>query len=1130
MNRQRMLWVAALLALAGGRAAAQQVFLDRLWVNTGQNGSLCTFVAALGVISCDISGGPITQPSQGNISNNPRVEFDRCSVDNCSDRGCTAAVTPPGSNIFNICNRDLLLCTQVGYSNTQSGNSPFALDFVSFEVFKFQDGSNPLDAQSTPPVRTFFIDNPGQIPGGTNSEAFPISPYCILWDGDINIRGEFGKSNGQYGFRATVATNQTGASGNINITQTRAYPGGFARDTTGDVVDQKPISVDVVNVHVVRASPTVVGQTTGVAAQPYNLTYRLSKDATVYLTIHEPLPGTNPVIRTVVPGISRVGEGIPQGTLQNGDSWDGRFDDGQFGPPGVYLATVQAEAIDQFGRDLSNAVTRQISLDPLRITDLRTQPLTGLSTSLAVVSYLLTEPATAYVDVYPPGTEFTRGLNNLNNNRFPGGVGPSACVAGSVCDVAAGSALDGAGAEKDFGAALNGVAVVPLKHIEEQQDFRQSVISFWDGRDAAGRIVEDGDYVFVLYASLPTSNGFAYRGNPADKRVWSTNARTGFLTVSRGLVTVSQIGPSSTVIGSSPPVAGLDPFNFRYSLSREAKASVKIFDSSGIKLVKTLVDDQVRPGNFLNVEPWTLPTDDNGLWVSSGTYLVQLTAKDPFFPQKVSTTTAMFPINLFRITDVFSTSLLTGATDVVTLTYQLSQPMRVAWNIYPPGTIVSGAATTWPPCGAIEPPSCAQLTNNGSPVSPLVTIKGLRPGRLRITEFWDGRDTNGLFVPDGNYVFTLTAESTTTPKYFAADQIAGQVTVARGSIVFPVFNITPTFPSLFNSSQTISLPPYEVDYSLTRQSSVTISVLSTNLTPKIVRTLISGQVRDSNILNREFWDARDDAGNFVAPGFYVIRAVAEDLASVLSSGSTAQQTVSVDPLRIYDVAISPLRADFGSALIAYQVSETMKVAVKIFAPGTSFDGNGNPSPPESVSLVKRIVGVRPARTEITENWDGTDETLSLVTDGNYLFKIVASTDLNAIDSITGDVRPGAALAEDLVIAEVPVVRGGSLDPINDFVNNTFVFPNPLRGGSGTWRIYVPLQSNVAMKIYNLAGDLVFDRHFGERPQDSYVIFPWDKTNQSGRSLAHGVYFAVIREEPTRGERTLFQTVKKFVIP
>ncbi|TPW21540.1 MAG: hypothetical protein FD126_600, partial [Elusimicrobia bacterium] len=761
-------------------------------------------------------------------------------------------------------------------------------------------------------------------------------------------------------------------------------------------------------------------------------------------------------------------------------------------------------ARDQFGNDLSAAVTRQIALDTLQITDIRVQPLTDLSTSLAVLSYVLTEPATAYIDIYPPGTAFT-SLNNLN----------------AMADL---NPNTNKGVQKNFGATR-----LPVRHIEEQKDFRRSVINFWDGRDDQGNVLPDGDYVFVLYAALPSPNGFPFLG-VGDRRIWSSNARSGFLTITRGFVTVSQIGPASTVIGSSPPVAGLDPFTFSYSLSREAVVTVKLFNSSGNSLVKTLVNGEVRPGNFLNRERWLIPTGDNGLWVASGTYLAQLTAADTFFPVKVTTTTALFFVNPFRIADVVTSPLLTAATDVLTMSYQLSQPMQAAWNIYPPGTIITASTATWPPCGSIEPGNCGQITVNGTVAKPIITIKGMRPGRLRVTEFWDGRDSEGLFVPDGNYVFTLTAQSTTTPRYFATDQVVGNVTVARGSIVFPIFNVTPTFPSLFNSSQTISLPPYEVDYSMTRQSSVTIVILKQSAAPSVVKTLVAGQVRDSNILNKEFWDGRNDQGSFVEPGFYIVRAVAEDLASSLSSGSTAQMTVSVNPLRIYDVAISPLRPDFGSALIAYQVSETMKVAVKIYAPGTTFDVNGNPNPPESKSLVKRIVGVRPARSEISETWDGTDEKLSLVPDGNYIFKIVASTSIDAVDTLTGNLAPGAPLATDLIISEIPVVRGGSADPVNDFFGNTFIYPNPLRDAVGNFQIYVPLQAKVSLKLYNIAGEQVLDKDFGTYPADSYVYYAWPRTNQHGRPVAHGVYFALIREEGTRGERSLLQTVKKILIP
>ncbi|MDE2292662.1 MAG: hypothetical protein KGL53_11325, partial [Elusimicrobia bacterium] len=657
--------------LAAVPARAQQVFINGLWVeNPAGTSGRCDDTAVPGQLNCDDGAGhrPLT-PQTGSISNDPHIEFDNTIAANCS-----GAVFPPGDLANNVCNNRAILCASIGYDNTQSGNSPFALDYISFEVFKFQQGSNPLDSQSTPPLRTFFVDSPGSIPAGSAGSLTP--PVCVIWDGSINMQGEFGKSNGQYGFRATVATNQTGASGNINITQTRAFPGGFTSDSNGNLVDEKPITVDVTDVHVVQASPTVVGSITGVAAEPYNLTYRLSKDSTMYLTIsqvHNDL--TTSIVRTVVPGLPRVGEGTPSGTLQNGDSWNGRYDNGDLAPPGVYLATLQAYSVDQYGGDLSIPTTRQLALDTLQITDIRVQPLTDLSTSLAVLSYELTEPATVYIDIYPPGTQFTKGLESVNtlNDISP-----------------ASSPLGTAGVQKDFGPSLGGATAAPVRHIEEQKDFRKSVISFWDGRDSKGNVLPDGDYVFVLYAALPSQNGTAFNGNTGDKRVWSTNARSGFLSISRGFVTISQVGPASTVIGSSPPVAGLDPFNFSYSLSREADVSLKVYDSSGAKLIKTLVNNEVRPGNFLNKETWQTATGDDGQWISSGAYLIQLTAADTFFPAKVSTTTALFLVNPYRITDLHTSPLLTGATDVLTMSYQLSQPMNVAWNIYPPGTTITG--------------------------------------------------------------------------------------------------------------------------------------------------------------------------------------------------------------------------------------------------------------------------------------------------------------------------------------------------------------------------------------------------------------------------------------------------------
>ena len=1148
-------------------AQSVQIFVNTAFV-ASQHAAACTPAGIPVQYQCPISNSP----SAGvNISNDPEIQFAADSTARCNINPLTNPNTNvPGDVGFNVCNDAVFLCAQVGLGQVQGSIS---LDEVEFEVFRFVDGANPLDPASTPPLKTFFVDNPGSVSQGLagscqSTRMLPAPPdpgtevcdlptsaaaYCVLWDGSQNIQGGTGKINGQYGFRVTVQTNQVGQSGNITITQTRAYPSGATLDGSGPPFDvpSQNVTVDVTDVHVIRSTPTTVGRITAVAAEPYNFTYRLSKDALMYLTINNAV-SPFATVRNVVPGLPKPGEGAlgSPGTLPvvNGDSWDGRDNFGNILPPGDYLAVFQANSSDQYDgiaapvtqfTDLSAPTTTSIALDPVQLTDIAVQPLLGGATSLAVMSYQLTEPATVYLDIYPPGTQFcndTSGIPALNdvNNPATDGTGPSFVPAKNLSASSAGC-LAGGPAVRAF----------PLRSIVQEQTSRTPVIAFWDGADVNGQLVGDGNYVFAIYASLPSQAGVSYNGG--GKRVWSSLAKSGFIPVLRGLVGITQVTPTSTVIGSSPAVAGLSPFTFGYTLSRPATVSLTILDSTGLNVIKTIVNHETRPGLFNNIEPWTDGIGDNGLAVASGTYLVRLTATDPLFPANVSTTTAQFPLDNFRITDVSVTPLLSGASDQVNLSYQLSQPMFVAWNIYPAGSVINNALTAWPPCANTNNPpaactSASVTTPLGAQVSPIVTFKGARAGRLKITEFWDGRDANGLFVPDGSYVFTLTAESTTTPQYFPTDRVFGNITIARGSIVFTSFNVTPDIPQLFNSSNTITLDPFTISYALTRQSSVTIQVLNTTIPPAVMRTVVSGGVRQNGILLTDVWDGRDDHGNFLpfTPGGtpYLVRVVAQDIASQLLSPSTAQQTVLYDPLRIYDLAVTP---NTGSgATIAYQVSEPMKVSIKVYRPGTNFDASGNPSPPEVdakghyVSLVRRIVGIRPSRTQIQDTWDGRDFTLQPVPDGTYKFKIVGSTDGAAIDSITGNILFPTELADDRLTDDLPSsTNGASSNPTQDFETNSFIYPNPITGPSGTFSIYLPFQGRVLLKLYTVAGQQILSQDFGEQApsfQNGPVTYVWNKVNQSGRPIARGLYYAVIRIEETLGGGNVMQTVKKVLVP
>ncbi|MBI4249598.1 MAG: hypothetical protein HY611_08855 [Elusimicrobia bacterium] len=1023
--------------------AQVQLYIQSLRVGfeTGQVSGSCSNIPGTGL--CDLSSRSLADP---------RLEFENRS---------------PGSSAYP--NNYLYLCAQIGYTNNTT--AVLSVDSLQMDVFKFVPGGKALDEESTPALHTVFFYNVGSMMATTVNGTLPSGSHaCTRWDGAYNIEGEFGKTNGQYGFRATVQTNtQSDTAGNVEIKQTSAYPG----------ESQYPIKVDVVNLHVVRSSPTPVGSGPTVAGQPYNITYRISKDASVTIKIFD---SSLNVIRTVVSGLPRPGEGVPDGTLRYSDAWDGRNDRGNIVPAGVYIAEIKAQSTDFSGTDVSDAVYRQVSLDPLQITDVKVFPLLATSTSRANISFMLTEPATTYLDIWTPGTVFS-DVNAAN----PAGSG------GTL-----------------------------LRRIIEQQRGLSSVSIQWDGRDFAGNTRRDGNYVYSLYARLPSADN---SGNPVD--ILTSKPKFGLVPVARGLIEISQVVPSFTSIGSSPSVGGLRPFSFRYLLSREAVVSVKVLKTDGFTVVKTLVDKGIRPGDFLNSEPWSTGTGDDGRHVEAGNYLVQLTAEDPQVPSQVSTTTAQFSLNLFRITDLNVSPLLSGASDSARIEYQLSESMEATINIYPPGTVINSDGT-WPPTSAeVRSPT-------GGPVSAVKTITGVRPGRLRVSEPWEGRNFNGVFVQDGEYPFTLTAKSTTTPVFYAADRVIGVITVARGNIEFASFRTEPSIAPLFNSSGTVALPPYEINFTVTRQSSVTVQILNTVPPIAPVKTLLAGAAKSAFIPHKEFWDARDDSGRFVKPGFYTVRVTAIDLASELTSGSTKEDTLSVDPLRIFDVAVAPL-TEQGSAEIHYQVSETMRTVVKIFKPGTTFDRQGNASPPESISLVKRFVGIRPKLSEITQPWDGTDEQLSIVPDGNYLFRIIGSTNPNAVDSITGDILDPNSILEDLVLSDVAVVRASSFDPEADFADGTYIYPNPVTADTAKVRIWVPTQARVFFKIFTLNGDLVYDKDLGEWPggttvqsAPNYVV--WNRDNQAGKKLARGVYFAVIREEGTTGNREVFQTVKKILIP
>lgn len=547
-------------------------------------------------------------------------------------------------------------------------------------------------------------------------------PFCAAWDGSYDIAGEFGKSNGDFAFRATVATDFPGdnvAVDKIEFNSTIAYPG----------ENQIPIQVDVTNVHTVRSTPTVVGDITAVPAQPYTFAYRLSKDADVRIAIFDASSddsaqyGTEAStltvttkVRTLVDWQPRVGEGIKgvesDKQIVESDSWDGRSDSGMLLPAGNYIAAIQAKTKDEWpGTDFSRAVTRQVSLDPLKLTDIAVTGLNKKSTAYASISYVPTEASKVYWNIYTPGTTFAgtnSGTNTINTNSSqPTGTAP-ALVANTGTLVY--SSAEDRTSRMNFTSKWDGLCGVETgctrtyAKNEKMSTGTTCPDATCTEKFAYGAPMPDGNYVYVLWAEIPYNGcyynalggnnntpefkpGAACAASEANNNKQFTGVKTlsyytGQVAIERGFVDITIQPVSYSTVGSSPTAYGLDPFIFKYSIVREANVVAKVTNSAGVD-VKYLTPKTgiTQVAQQMNTLSWD-GRDDQGRMVTPGTYMFVVESKDAMFPAVTNKASAVFPVDMYRVVDVATTDVYGDSAAKATISYMLSKAMNVQINIY----------------------------------------------------------------------------------------------------------------------------------------------------------------------------------------------------------------------------------------------------------------------------------------------------------------------------------------------------------------------------------------------------------------------------------------------------------------
>ncbi len=809
----------------------------------------------------------------------------------------------------NYPNHCLALCMQVYCTNKPMSQSTYSISFplqqIKFDIVKYYNGKNIENPDETPAIRTIDLypntENneskcgsyhcPGSPTSGivcpaptyemVNGVCYPLGSetavdassctidtenkianyivfnndgarsnepitFCAAWDGSYEIGGEFGKSNGDFAFRATVATDFPGdniITDKIEFNSTIAYPG----------MNQIPIQVDVTNVHSVRSTPTVVGDITAVSAQPYTFAYRLSKDADVRVTIYDASNGDNKsygestntgtinsnsaLVRTLVDWQPRVGEGM-KGTesdtqIVEFDSWDGRNNNGLLLPAGNYIAAIQAKTQDEWpGVDFSRAVTRQVSLDPLKLTDITVTGLNKKSTAYASINYVPTEASKVYWEIYTPGTTFTGSsatTNLLTDSSKPTGTGPSftngTLVYRSSEDR---SARMNFTSKWDGLCGIEGGCIRTYANNEEMSD--GSVCSSKTGcvqRFAYGAPMPDGSYVYALWAEIPYNGKYLnavgtsgspvfYSGgscgtqvegqtgfNAANEKngacytgVKTLNYSIGQIPVERGMVDITIQPVSYSTVGSSPTAYGLDPFIFKYSIVRDATVIARVENAAGVP-VKHLTPEEgiTQVAQQMNTLSWD-GRDDQGRMVTPGTYMFTVQTKDAMFPAVTNKASAVFPVDMYHVVDVSTTDVYGDSEAKATISYMLSKAMNVQVNIYNKDVVIPAYNDTTGDYNDYTVVSTAVATGyTNSLASVNVYEQGQTTAFATLTNVALG--TSVSLTGTANPYTRDTVTVTENPNYVDGSTVAGQeqyfVTLKRESVNVNT-NTTTTWP------------------------------------------------------------------------------------------------------------------------------------------------------------------------------------------------------------------------------------------------------------------------------------------------------------------------------------------------
>ncbi|HAM43364.1 MAG TPA: hypothetical protein DCP52_06055, partial [Elusimicrobia bacterium] len=182
----------------------------------------------------------------------------------------------------------------------------------------------------------------------------------------------------------------------------------------------------------------------------------------------------------------------------------------------------------------------------------------------------------------------------------------------------------------------------------------------------------------------------------------------------------------------------------------------------------TIVDTGNFDPNTVHKVYWD-GTDNNGIYVKPGIYEFRLIAKnypDPnLHPEREKKIN--HPVDLFKVFDLLEADgyALNQRNTDMKISYQISVPMKVAIQIFKPGTTIYDEQK-----GTLRNPTTGTEVKDIHEVL-VKAIVGIRPATTLIEEVWDGRDYAQQEVPDGTYPFRFVTALNTAD----IDSVTGEI-------------------------------------------------------------------------------------------------------------------------------------------------------------------------------------------------------------------------------------------------------------------------------------------------------------------------------------------------------------------